>query len=79
MKNAEEKVISLLKETMGVEGEINTSSLLIDEIGLDSIEIVELGKLINKEYGTDFSIPEMQKWNIVNDILEVVNEKSMNA
>jgi acyl carrier protein len=72
--NVEMKVKSIIAEQLGVsEGEIKTESSFVEDLGADSLDIVELVMAMEEEF--DVEIPDDQAENIktVKDAIDYVN------
>ena len=70
------RVKEILSEQLDVEIEkIDGKSLLIEDLGADSLDVVELLMLLEDEYGVELNEEESVLLKTVNDIVEVVKEK----
>lgn len=72
--NIEAKVKSIIAEQLGVsEGEIKTESSFVEDLGADSLDIVELVMAMEEEF--DVEIPDDQAENIktVKDAVDYIN------
>jgi acyl carrier protein len=72
--NVEVKVRSIIAEQLGVgEDEIKPESSFIDDLGADSLDIVELVMAMEEEF--DVEIPDDQAENIktVKDAIDYIN------
>ncbi len=72
--NVETKVKSIIAEQLGVaEGEIKTESSFVEDLGADSLDIVELVMAMEEEF--DVEIPDDQAENIktVKDAVDYIN------
>ncbi len=68
-----EKVISIIAEQLGLDAdEITTDSSFIDDLGADSLDIVELIMALEEEF--DIEIPDEDAEKIVNvgDVVEYI-------
>ncbi|UQV56153.1 acyl carrier protein [Corynebacterium pseudodiphtheriticum] len=54
--------------------EIDESTSLKDELGLDSLALLELCLVINQKYGTDISDRHTEYLSTVGDLIRVANE-----
>lgn len=72
--NIETKVKSIIAEQLGVsEGEIRIESSFVEDLGADSLDIVELVMAMEEEF--DVEIPDDQAENIksVKDAVDYIN------
>ncbi len=72
--NIETKVKSIIAEQLGVsEGEIKIESSFVEDLGADSLDIVELVMAMEEEF--DVEIPDDQAENIksVKDAVDYIN------
>jgi acyl carrier protein len=72
--NVETKVKSIIAEQLGVaEGEIKIESSFVEDLGADSLDIVELVMAMEEEF--DVEIPDDQAENIktVKDAVDYIN------
>lgn len=53
--------------------QIKTTSLLHEELDLDSLEIIGLLFLIEQEFNIFVDSKEVQNWETVNDIIDFIN------
>ena len=75
VENVEAKVKSIIGEQLGVgESEIRLESSFTDDLGADSLDIVELVMAIEEEF--DIEIPDEEAENIktVKDAIDYINE-----
>ena len=72
--NVEQKVKGIIAEQLGVaEDEIKTTSSFIEDLGADSLDIVELVMALEEQFG--ISIPDEEAENIktVQDAINYIN------
>ena len=59
--------------------DINLSDRLGDDLGLDSLDLVELAMNIEDELGVQVSLEDMEEWLVVGDVVDtfhrLLNEK----
>lgn len=66
----EERVKSIICDQLGVaEGEVNLDSKLIEDLGADSLDIVELVMAMEEEFETEIPDEEAEKIRTVNDVI----------
>ena len=69
-----EKVKSLLAEQLNIKAEtIKAESKIVDDLGADSLDVVELLMTLEDEFGVAISDEEAVKIKTVGDILNIVN------
>jgi acyl carrier protein len=68
-----EKVKSIIKEQLGVNEDIITmDASLIDTLGADSLDIVELIMAFEEEFGIEIADEEAEKIATVGDVVEYI-------
>lgn len=66
----EERVKSIICDQLGVaEGEVNLDSKLIEDLGADSLDIVELVMAMEEEFECEIPDEEAEKIRTVNDVI----------
>lgn len=72
------KVKDLIVQSLGVNAsEITPDSSFIDDLGADSLDIVELVMLIEKEFGIEIPDEDAEKISTVQDAVDyIVNHQS---
>lgn len=71
------KVKEILSDQLGVEKEkINGNSLLIDDLGADSLDVVELLMLLEDEYEIELTEEQTVAMKTVNDVVKIIEEFS---
>ena len=72
-----EKVQEIIVEQLGVSAdEIKLESSLIDDLGADSLDIVELIMAFSDEFGVDISDEDAEKINSVGDVIDYLKENA---
>ena len=72
--NVEQKVKSIIAEQLGVsEDEIKTTSSFIEDLGADSLDIVELVMALEEEYDLEISDEEAENIKTVQDAINYIN------
>ena len=77
--NIEQKIIKTVAETLRIEeGTISTESKFVDDLGVDSLDLVELMMAIEAAFDCDIPDEEAGKIATVSDAVKYV-EKHLNA
>ncbi len=81
MATASDQVISKLKdviaEALGVSiDEVTPSASFIDDLGADSLDIVELVMMIEKEFGIEIPDEDAEKISTVQDAIDYIESHS---
>ena len=73
----EDKVKEIIVEQLGVSAEevVNEASF-IDDLGADSLDIVELVMAIEEEFGIEVPDDDAEKMQNIADVISYVEEKS---
>jgi acyl carrier protein len=75
-----EKVKKILIEKLSVnETDIKEDSSLVDDLGVDSLDLVELLMKFEEEFKVEISEEESQKILTVKDIVDFIEEKTKSA
>ncbi|WP_234121122.1 acyl carrier protein [Clostridium hydrogenum] len=68
-----EKVKSIIAEQLGVEEEeIKMDSSFVDDLGADSLDIVELVMALEEEFDIEIPDEDAEKVSIVGDVVEYI-------
>jgi len=71
--NIEAKVKSIIADQLGVgEDEIKMESSFIEDLGADSLDIVELVMAMEDEFGIEIPDEEAEKIKTVKDVIEYI-------
>ena len=69
------KVVDLISSSLGVSpDEIEASNSFIDDLGADSLDIVDLGILIEKEFDIEIPDEDAEKITTVQDSIDYIND-----
>lgn len=75
IQRIEEKVIEVLAEKTSLDPErINLESSLVDDLGLDSMDAVEMVFELEESYGTDIPDEEIPKFKVPRDIIKYLSK-----
>lgn len=73
--NLEDKVRKIIADTLSkAEGEIKLESSLTEDLGADSLEIVELAMAMEEEFSIEIPDEDIEKISTVKDIIDYINE-----
>jgi acyl carrier protein len=74
-KTVERRVIEIIVEQLGVgEDEVTPEASFIDDLGADSLDLVELIMAMEEEFGLEISDEEAEKIQTVQDVITYINE-----
>ena len=77
--NVEAKVKSIIAEQLGVgEDEIKPESNFIDDLGADSLDIVELVMAMEEEFEIEIPDEDAEKLRTVQDVMKYLETKGKN-
>lgn len=72
-----EKVKKIIVEQLGVEeSDVNLESSFIDDLGADSLDIVELIMALEEEFDLEIPDSEAEKLATVNDAVEYIKNNT---
>ena len=74
-KTVERRVIEIIVEQLGVgEDEVTPEASFIDDLGADSLDLVELIMAMEEEFGLEISDEEAEKIQTVQYVINYINE-----
>ena len=74
-KTVERRVIEIIVEQLGVgEDEVVPEASFIDDLGADSLDLVELIMAMEEEFGLEISDEEAEKIQTVQDVINYISE-----
>jgi len=74
--SVEEKVLDLIAEKLNVSKEqLKPEASFVDDLGADSLDLVELVMAMEEEFGMEISDEEAEKLRTVGDVLNYVKER----
>ena len=72
-----EKIRDIIVEQLGVEaGEVTLESRFIDDLGADSLDIVELIMALEEEFDMEIPDEEAEKISTVGDVVDYIKAHS---
>lgn len=72
----DEKVIKMIAKKLGKKTEdINLNSRLVEDLGADSLDVVELLMVLEDEYGITIPDEEAVNLNTIGDIINFLNNR----
>ncbi len=73
-----EKVAGIISEQLGISvDKITLNSQIIDELGADSLDVVEMIMAFSDEFGVDIPDELAQKMTTVGDIVEYLEQNEL--
>ena len=73
MALVEQKVKQIIVEQLGVdESQVDSSASFVDDLGADSLDIVELVMALEEEYGMEISDEDAEKIRTVKDVVTYI-------
>ncbi len=80
MSNIEEKVKECIVTQLGVnEDEITPTASFVDDLGADSLDVVELAMAFEEKFGVEIPDDDMDKIRTVGDAIKYIEEKAPKA
>ncbi len=75
MASVEERVKQIIVEQLGVdEGEVTPTASFVDDLGADSLDIVELVMAFEEGFGIEIPDEEAEKIRTVKDAIEYIQK-----
>lgn len=75
--SVEDKVKEIVKQTLGVStDQVVPEADLIETLGADSLDIVELTMSVEEEFGIDITDIDMEDINTVSGLIEMIKIRS---
>ena len=74
--SVEDRVKEIICEQLGVSAEeVTPQASFIEDLGADSLDLVELVMALEEEYGMEISDEDAEKIRTVQDVLEYINKQ----
>ena len=76
-KSVEQKVTDIIVEQLGVNPEqVTPKASFIEDLGADSLDIVELVMAFEEEFGVEVPDEDAEKLQTVGDVIKYIEDKS---
>ena len=76
-KTVERRVIEIIVEQLGVsEEEVAMEASFVDDLGADSLDLVELIMAMEEEFGLEISDEDAEKILTVQDVVNYITERT---
>jgi len=73
----DEKVIDIIVDKLGVErSEVTPEAVFVDDLGADSLDLVELIMAMEEEFGTEIADEEAEKLRTVQDVVNFITARA---
>ena len=73
----EEKVIDIIVDKLGVDrAEVTPEAVFVDDLGADSLDLVELIMAMEEEFGMEIADEEAEKLRTVQDVISFVTARA---
>ena len=74
-RDIEQKVKQIIMEQLGVsEDEVKPEASFVDDLGADSLDLVELVMALEEEFGQEIPDEDAEKITSVQDAIDYINE-----
>ncbi|HRR25249.1 MAG TPA: acyl carrier protein [Acidobacteriota bacterium] len=70
--NIEEKVKEIIKDQLGVDGEVASDAHFVDDLGADSLDTVELVMKFEEEFDIEIPDEDAEKIQTVQDAVDYI-------
>ncbi|XBC37990.1 MAG: acyl carrier protein [Buchnera aphidicola (Floraphis choui)] len=78
MKNIEKKIKKIISKQLGInKEEINNKSSLIEDLGSDSLDNVELIMTLEEQFNIEIQDEDAEKFNTVQSIIDFIKSKTL--
>jgi acyl carrier protein len=73
----EEKVIDIIVDKLGVErAEVIPEAVFVDDLGADSLDLVELIMAMEEEFGMEIADEDAEKLRTVQDVISFISARA---
>jgi len=73
----DEKVIDIIVDKLGVDrAEVTPEAVFVDDLGADSLDLVELIMAMEEEFGFEIADEEAEKMRTVQDVISFIKART---
>jgi acyl carrier protein len=73
----EEKVIDIIVDKLGVDrSEVTPEAVFVDDLGADSLDLVELIMAMEEEFGMEIADEDAEKLRTVQDVITFISARA---
>jgi acyl carrier protein len=73
----DEKVIDIIVDKLGVDrSEVTPEAAFVDDLGADSLDLVELIMAMEEEFGTEIADEDAEKLRTVQDVISFISARA---
>ena len=73
----EDKVIDIIVDKLGVDrSEVTPEAVFVDDLGADSLDLVELIMAMEEEFGFEIADEEAEKMRTVQDVISFIQARA---
>jgi len=73
----DDKVIDIIVDKLGVErSEVTPEAVFVDDLGADSLDLVELIMAMEEEFGFEIADEEAEKLRTVQDVINFISARA---
>ncbi len=77
MASIEEKVVNIVADKLGVDrSEVTPDAVFVDDLGADSLDLVELIMAMEEEFGFEIADEEAEKMRTVQDVINFIQARA---
>ncbi len=77
MASMEDKVIDIVVDKLGVDrAEVTPDAVFVDDLGADSLDLVELIMAMEEEFGFEIADEEAEKMRTVQDVIDFIKART---
>jgi acyl carrier protein len=77
MGATDEKVIDIIVDKLGVDrAEVTPEAVFVDDLGADSLDLVELIMAMEEEFGMEIADEDAEKLRTVKDVINFVSARA---
>jgi acyl carrier protein len=77
MASIEDKVVDIVVDKLGVgRAEVTPDAVFVDDLGADSLDLVELIMAMEEEFGFEIADEEAEKMRTVQDVIDFIKART---